>query len=373
MQPPRLRLLCDSNPMCFGSTTALLSVLDALDADSWALSHGITAELLDVDPAVHRVIHANVKAPAEVASALAEVDVDAVLVVSNHSCLDLYLSMGLPLFYVDILYWMGGPKNHSFWQHAESAFAQRFPGIEDVALRATCPPCLVGPLIRRLPGPRRQSEGTLAQLGGGRSKWVIPGSNSHYARFMADCISDLKDLPTPLRICSGSEAIQSIGGNHPIRQRAELSTLPHPAMMDVLSGSSLYITSPGLNAVFEGLYLRKPMLFLPPQNATQVLQLSVYERMGLVSTGINLPDLIDGFPTAFESLSEADLTAAVVAHLPSLAAPTCRRRIIEHIEQQRREWPSRQGARDAFAGYLGVPGGPDVAQAILRWWDRLWM
>jgi hypothetical protein len=359
--------------MCFGSTTALLSILDALDADRFTLSYGVTAELLDLDPAVDHPIRADMKSPSEVRRAIRDIDLDAVLVVSNHSCVDLYLDLGLPIFFVDIVYWLGGPKDQHFWEAAEATFAQRFPGVETLVTKAVHAPIVVGPLVRTLPSSSQPGKGTLAQLGGGRSKWIQPGCNSLYARHIAACLDSITSLPKPLLICGGSESLACIEPKNPADSDRVLSTLRHHDLLSAMSSCSLYATAPGLNAVFEGLLLPKPLLFLPPQNASQIHQLRAYETAGLVASGLNFPELFASFPSTFEHLSESDLTQLVIDHLPQLGTTAHRELVTAHLDLQLRELESRQPARRAFVQYLGQPGGPRIAESISDWWTRLWM
>ncbi|MEC9400146.1 MAG: hypothetical protein VX475_21150, partial [Myxococcota bacterium] len=100
---PSRRLLCDSNPMCYGSSSALLSILEHVDAHVTALASGITLELLSTDPGVDEMLEVEVKSPEEVSRAIEGRSFDAVLVVSNQSNIEVYASRGIPIFFVDIL------------------------------------------------------------------------------------------------------------------------------------------------------------------------------------------------------------------------------------------------------------------------------
>ncbi len=372
MKPPKLSLLCDSNPMCYGSSTALLAVLDHLDADVTALVHNVTAEVLSSDPAINLALSADVKDPDDVRRALKDRHADAVLVFSNQSNIALYLEIGLPVFFVDILYWFGHRKDQAVWDVAERTFVQAFPGVCQRAERARIPPTVVGPMIRQFQVTSKSRRGTLVQIGGGRSRWIHPGKNSDYAYRVADWLKHLT-LPPPITLAGGRDALASIPELHPIRDSIEFQTLSHTDFLSRLGSSALYLTSPGLNAVFEGLQANIPLVFLPPQNATQVAQLDVYEKAGLVAPGLNLPELVSTFPSHFAELTEEQLTHAVIEALPQLGAPAISNRICSHLLQQCEELDRRAQARTEFLQTLGPPGGPTVARHIAEWWVEQWM
>ncbi len=373
MKTPPLHLLCDANPMCYGSSTALLAVLDHVRGVRTAVVHDVTAEVLADDPAVDAVIRANVKDPGEVRRALCGRHFDAALVISNRSCLTLYLDLGLPVFFVDILFWFGAFAPHSIWTDAEQAFVQRFPGVEPRLSLVGTPPTCVGPLIRAAASRSEQRSGTLVQIGGAASRWVRPGENSDYALFAADWIAGWAQGLPPTTFAAGRQAVASIPGDHPIRTSSELVTLPHREMLARLGRAERYLTTPGLNSVFEGLHIDVPMLFLPPQNATQVAQLAAYEAAGLVAPGLNLPDIDPAFPRNLIGVGEQELTERVLATLPALGRADAARHIRDHLAQQLDEIDARAGARSAFREMLGPPGGEDIAGAIHAWWSEQWM
>jgi hypothetical protein len=103
-----MRVLCDSNPMAWGSTAALLAVAEQLDVECVAMGGGVTRELLKADPAISSVVDVRVKEVDAVRKVAERVNADAVLVVCNRANLRTYLDLECPLFFVDLLYWYGG-------------------------------------------------------------------------------------------------------------------------------------------------------------------------------------------------------------------------------------------------------------------------
>ena len=108
-----MHLLCDTNPMCYGSSAVLLSILDHLDVEATVMVEGITGEMIGTDPTMDRVLRAPLKNPAALDRILEDQDCDGVLVVANTANVDLYLRRKWPLFFVDVLYWFGRNKTHA--------------------------------------------------------------------------------------------------------------------------------------------------------------------------------------------------------------------------------------------------------------------
>ena len=359
----RLRLLCDTNPMCYGSTGALLAILDHLDAEVTAIGRDVTLELLRPDPAVHRIVDVDTKDKDAVARAIRAGDYDAALVVSNQSNVALYAAWGLPFFFVDILYWFGRRKDQPVWVLTEQAFIQDFPGVEQRFGNSRTPgsPQLVGPLIRDV-DTLRAFEGTLVHIGGARSRWIHPGRNSPFAAMTAKWLEALRtELPAPLLLACGEDAASAARSAAP---HLDARPLAQPDFLHRLAGCERYLTTPGLNAVFEGLVSNRPMVFLPPQNATQVQQLTQYEQAGLVPPGLNLAALDPAFPT--NPLPEAELTTAVLGSLNRIAqSPQALDQVLDHLRNQ---------LASPLTGGLNMltslpPGGYAVARHLASWWQ----
>ncbi len=361
-----MRLLCDSNPMCYGSSATLLAILDHLEAHTTVLVEGVTAEILAGDSRIDRVVPTQLKVPETVIQQVGGEHFDAVLVVNNQSNIEAYVERGWPVFYVDILFWYGSQKAvRPVWRLATRTFVQDFPGVAERAAQmpAALRPEIVGPMVRR--PPIRQRHGTLVNIGGARSRFVLPGRNSDFTALVCSWIEALQDLlPSgPVVIAAGREAVQSMASWTP-PPGVTIATLDNIAYLERLGSSSLCITAPGLNAVFEGLLGEAAMVFLPPQNASQVLQLAAYERAGIVPRGLNLDALVGDFEVPEDVADERVLTDAVLRALARLKDDGL---VVDHLRRQIAEQEARREARDVFVRSLGEPGGPTVARSIADW------
>ncbi|AKT38309.1 hypothetical protein [Chondromyces crocatus] len=369
----KLQLLCDANPMAYGSSSALLSILDHLDADATALVRDVSAELLGTDPAVRRTLAVDVKDPHAVAAAIADEPLDAALVVSNLTNVEVYLRRGLPVFFVDILYWYTARKDHLVWSAAERTYAQAFPGVKErlQTLPAASRPHLVGPLIRSLPPRSQAPRGTVVNLGGVRSRFIHPDDAPMFLEGIGHLLREAEPLlpEGPVLVAAGADACHVL--ERVLPPRAKAVCLPQHAYLQALADAALFLTAPGLNAIFEALALDLPLVFLPPQNATQVLQLARYEDAALVPPGLNLPALDPSLPLPHQIDDEGAYTHGVLDSLRRLTRSDGSLRVMaQHLLHQIHTVSARTDARLAFRTALGPKGGAQIADDIHRWWRQ---
>lgn len=368
-----LRLLCDANPMAYGSSSALLAILDHTPGVHCALVGSLTAEILGRDPAVHEVLTTDVKDARAVAAVLDARPFDAVLVVANRNNLSLYQERGLPVFFVDVLFWYGADKRHPVWDFAVEAFVQEFPGVRErlsaMALRR--PPTVVGAIIR--PPPARPRSGrTLVNLGGVRSLFISGEASRGYLALVADLLDAVADdlPPGPVTIACGMDAAGYLRGRLP--DRFEAAALPSAGYLDAVGGAELLVTAPGINAVFEGLAASRPLVFLPPQNVSQVFQLAHYEDAGMVERGSNLREIVPAVRFAESVTDEGAYTAQVVEVLRGIQQDQeLKRTVAAHLAGQiaRAGDPEPTRARRRFWERFGGHGASEIGDSIRRWWQ----
>lgn len=353
-------LLCESNPMCYGSSAVLLSVLEKISVPSLCLVQAITKELIQKTEKPY--IEVNNKSSEAVASVIESVDFDCVLVVSNTTNIALYKSLGKKVFFIHIHYFY--PEAHKeILNLVDFLYIQRFWGNMSVAKGST-----VGPLINH-PDSKldNKSNVILVNLGGGESQFIIPGVNSDYAEQMLNLLIPLKSEMERYRmvICGGEKALASI------RSKANangisVQSLSNYQYLHVLDHSAMLISSPGLSAIFEGLYRDKPMVFLPPQNISQVYQLSEYEKAGLCVAGLNaqLPD------TAF---NESELTEIFLRYMrDNYNDEKVKNEQLRLMRAQLNYIGTeiyRQAAKNAIH-FLGAIGIDEIAVSIISHYDR---
>lgn len=277
------KILCESNPMCYGSSTVLLSIIEQLSIRTICLAYGVAKEILSKGST--EIIEVNNKSSEDVKCVIENIDFDTVLVVSNTSNLQLYKSLNKKIIFVHIHYFF--PNAHlKILDDVDYLFVQNFWNLQPTSKNVI----KVGVLIKLIKALERDRKDIiLVNLGGGESRFIEPGVNSDYGLRMLNLLIQLMPnfIGKEIIICGGTKIINSIkikANAHNIKAL----TLSNDDYLNLLDKADLLISAPGLNAVFEAIYRDIPILFLPPQNVSQVYQLHEYENAGLSKKGLNL-------------------------------------------------------------------------------------
>ena len=275
------KLLCESNPMCYGSSTVLLSIIEQLYSETVCLAFGVAKEILKGST---EIIEVNNKSSTDVNSVIANIDFDSVLVVSNTSNLALYKSLNKKIYFVHIHLFYPSAYTEIF-ESIDVLFAQNFWGIQQLKSAI-----IVGPLIKSPKHKRKNKDLILVNLGGGESTFIKPGINSNYGELMLNLIIQLKPfiLNKNLIFCGGNLIIESIK-DIAFKKSIKALSLSNDEYLDLLDQAEFLFSSPGLNSIFEAIFREIPIVFLPPQNISQIYQLDKYEEAGLAVRGLNLP------------------------------------------------------------------------------------
>jgi hypothetical protein len=378
---PQPHIVCDPNPFCYGSISALRAIAAELpEARLTVLASGPVQDQVDT-PLFQRVIPCDVKDPLEWARVVPQFGpTDLYLAVSNNTNVPAVLELGLPLLFVDILFWMKRGVTPAM-RRARGYAIERFPGVDEALARVGSPAAgasLVGPLVapERPRQLRESSLQLLVNLGGASSPDLEPGRNTDYPWLMVQLagrvVRRLGLEPSRVLVAMGSEAVASVlcKGEPPI----PICTLDQDAYLAALASAERFLTAPGLNAPFEAFRFGVPTSFLPPQNLTQVCQLVHFQRADLAPPGSNLSELLPELPIDPRPL-ETQGTAQVLEALRALQArPDLQRHIERQVIAQLARSPEdnrqqTQRQRDFLAG-LGEPGGPAVAELARRClWD----
>ncbi|MFP2905796.1 hypothetical protein ACLESD_12210 [Pyxidicoccus sp. 3LFB2] len=375
--PHPIHVVCDPNPFCYGSISTLRALVRHLPEVRFSvLATGPVQEQCD-EATFSQVLPCDVRNSESVrrySSVLASADL--YLAVSNNTNIPLVLELGLPLVFIDILFWMKRRPTLAM-RHARSYIIENFPGVSEVLDRyreEMARPVVVGPLISSL--AQGEERGRFPQLlvnyGGAHSPDIIPGGNSSYPSSMTRLVRDVLPAagwsPEAVTIAAGTKAVSHIKAGGDMGLRVE--TLPQERYLELLRASTHFLTAPGLNAPFESFQLGVPTSFLPPQNLTQVCQLSVYQAHGLAPRGLNLTELYPDTPIDPQA-PEAEGTARVLDLIARFDTDTnSREQVGESVVAQLRRGPgelARQvSAQSAFLELLGPPGAEEAAAELRR-------
>ncbi|MCB9660521.1 MAG: hypothetical protein H6726_22950 [Sandaracinaceae bacterium] len=291
---------------------------------------------------------------------------DVYVAISNNTNVDVVAAAGVPLVFVDVLFWMKRQRTHAM-DVASVYVIENYPGVDarladlpvDGAIR-------VGPILAR---SKRASDGRApvhVSIGGAASPDLVPGRNTQYPTrvvALADRLAQREGWPF-LEVAMGSAARASVVP----RSRAGAVTLDGATYRRRLTQADALLTSPGLNGPLEAFVAEVPVVFLPPQNLTQVFHLRAYEEAGLTPAGLGLADLLPGFHVDARA-PEAVGTALVLDALARLSDRHWES-VLEHVMARLaavRTEPFEQTRRQrAWVDSLGIDGASEVADQIRR-------
>lgn len=365
----RPRILCDPNPLCYGSVSALRAIIASFpEARFEVLATGPVVEQCPLS-LFERIIELDVKDPDALRRNWPRIDVpDLYLAVSNNANIPFVVEKGVPIVFVDIVFWMKRGVTTAM-QTANRYLIESFPGVEERLSRyrgSMRHAAVVGPLIHRAPRAAGEPQlELLVNLGGAASPYLKPGVNTSYPQLALDMVAGaIAEAGIPVSgviVAMGAEAAGSVQHDHGLAVR----TLDQEDFLHHLASSRRFLTAPGLNAPFEGFWTGVPVSFLPPQNLTQVYQLVVYQEAGLAPAGLNLPEVYPDLPIDPDE-PEAVGSAQVLEGLARLAQDRASLDLLRDIVAQQLIRPTDAGLalQGSFLKSLGEPGGPAVVQAI---------
>lgn len=367
-QNHKIKLLCDTNQMAYGSSSALLSILEYLTSINTAFVWGVTEKILASSKLVNETIKINNKDKNLVKENIDLRKFDAVLVISNITNLDTYLDFGIPVFYVDIHFWYPSNKKHRIWQEAKQCFVERY-FKNDIKLPNNS--IEVGPIISLQKAKSKIKKQVLVNIGGGANRFIKPGENSRYINIILQLLNQLKKEKTfekyDFIIAGGEASINSIKNSKEAKEFI-LKSYSKNEFLDTLNKSEYFFTSPGQYATFEGLYLEKKIVFLPPQNASQIIQINILEKAGLINKGLNLTNYYSHFKSLEKSfVNEHELTNEVLTAIEKLEKNNIDKlKIVAHLKVQIKNTIKQLYFQEQknFIDILGLPGAETIANEI---------
>lgn len=189
---------------------------------------------------------------------------------------------------VDSLFWMWDkmPKKIA---NADFYFIQNFfPIDEQIKKFEISNPIKVGPIVTNVKKTKNNGK-IVVHFGGVESDMIHFLKNSHYPitilNIISKAVGDRKVL-----FCGNGKVLNYL---KPLNKNKnfEFKLFHHDKFLEIAANSSLIITTPGLTTVFELLNTKAPILFLPPSNYSQYLNLKKFQDEEIADKNINLDNL----------------------------------------------------------------------------------
>ncbi len=287
-------------PYCYGPTSKLLAVAEELRRSHTLVYVSSEPGLSLAEHGPFRRCIPNVDRHRWSADAISALR-GANLLISflDYNALAWARRFDVPAVFFDTLYWSRAaiPAEADY---ATLYVAQRFfdpPGWQTAPRRG--PWKWVGPVLSpsventsTVITNRNGPKSIIVNLGGLRSPAMLTDADLLYQHWVWDILRNVPPDAYRITLCLPIY----------LRSRTKLNDLNpgtevcFPSLNDFhdrLVHSDLLLTVPGLEVVFEAMAIQIPIIFLPPYNGSQALQLAVYQHhgigLGTLSTGRRIP------------------------------------------------------------------------------------
>ncbi len=379
----RPHIVCGAEPFCYGPASTLSAILTHLTpfADTTILATGTALELLRHETRAS-ILACNTKIAAEIwlhKGLIARSSLALSVLDGDGSLLRVARSLGVPTAYIDVLFWVWPGAAEADLRDADYYFIEdHFEARSRLYSREfkIRNPILVPPIIENTVsvGHERRGSQLLITFGGIDSPLTKSGINTNYHLIIAKILlQDLENvLPFDRILFTGGEtAMKQLVAQFDDRGGSvRFASLGHVEYLEELSRSSLLLAHPGLSTPMEAFAYNIPIVFLPPMNYTQVMQLRRFRALGCAPYGIEWEELLymERIP---EDLPEPDGVMIVLQYIKRLETDntvyqSLRERLGVLVQLSDTEKSQLGAAQSTFKQHWSENGAQLVAQTLRR-------
>lgn len=151
----------------------------------------------------------------------------------------------------------------------------------------------VGPIIGTFKKLARKNQALISLGGGQATHYYKVGEDTNYPFIMADILLKHVDWSSFGKILfATSETIVTELKKRFPAVIFEFTTLAHNKFLEEMSQSQILLTTPGLITAQDAFYSETPIIFIPPSNDSQYLQLEQLRNLGLAPASVGLVDFL---------------------------------------------------------------------------------
>lgn len=220
-----------------------------------------------------------------------------------------------PIYYIDNLMWMWDEIPEALTKVNKYFISEIFDcknNYEKIGTKIN-KPCFVGPLRNlNVKTDSVVNNQLMINLGGADSFMISTELSIKFYQKLITKILSVNNNFEKIIICGGSKVINALKQLQ--TDRIEVAVLENSIYLKALANSSHCILAPGLANFIESIGCNKNLLFLPPLNYSQFLQLEHYRKMNLGLDLINWDDF-EFYKPILEYLPEEEGVNAVLWHV----------------------------------------------------------
>lgn len=275
-------ILFDAEPFCFGPISTTINLVNFLrdktnicdKFDLVLLGVGTSKQLAEASKVFDRIYDCNSTLTTELEK-FSKIISKAALYISttNPHAVNFLKNFKTKLYYIDTLFWMWGELRADF-RHVDRYFIQRFFNIDkQLAIYREHINCfqVVNPLISHKLHKKIEEKFILINLGG--MDTVYHKTSKFYHIFVEEMYNNYKLQGTDIVIAGGGDSIKELKSLYSNRKNLIIDCFGKSEFEDLFAKCIKFISAPGLTSINESYYIAKDVLFLPPQNYSQYLNL----------------------------------------------------------------------------------------------------
>lgn len=219
---------------------------------------------------------------------------DILVTAMDRSSTTLFMKKKKPVVWIDTLFWWWDKIPDFLWDVDLYLFQRSIDEGENLIkyrkkIKNLVP---VGPIIEEVPINNKKRQLMIAFGGMEAQGWYKIGVDSNYPFTLTEIILrevDLSDFETV--IVTGNEKIIEELKVKYNDKRFVFKALSHSEFVCELSSSELAMIVPGLETPLEAFYYKVPVIFLPPSNSSQYIQLDEFRDNSAAISSVHFRDL----------------------------------------------------------------------------------
>ena len=266
--------------------------------------------------------------------------------------------------FIDSLTWMWNPIPKEYLD-SEIYFALNFPGVDACINQHKNIMKIPYIIDKKYPNnlkPTKQKIDLLINIGGCEN----PLTQTLPTSFLNILAAFLNTVERKTLVVGGARAINYI--KNKLKKSITCTTLSRPEMNYILKCSSLFMTTPGLNATLEAFYYKIPTVFLMPTNLSQWKNLNTFIKFDCGNCSVRWEDIIK------KDLELNNVTEkSAIAYLEQIAKLSyentkIKNRAISMLNQLTVSSPCI-ASQSTFIQMIGTDGAEIITQILQQKWD----
>lgn len=359
-------LIFFSNPFGYGPTAKAIAVLNECKKLSNIQIHYVASssclEIFD-DPDID-VIHADQRNYDKICEILSKFENPYIISSLNKFSIKAAQNFHYHNCFIDSLTWMWNPIPKEYLD-SEIYFALNFPGVDNNIVghkNIIKVPYIIDKSYPDRLGTEMPKLDLLINIGGCEN----PLTQTLPISFLNILAVFLNTIERKTVVAGGTSAINYLKNR--VKKSVICTTLSRSEMNKMLKYSSLFMTTPGLNATLEAFYYNIPTVFLMPTNLSQWKNLNTFMKYDCANYSVRWEDIINK-DLELNNMTEKN----AIIYLDQIAKLSdeemqIKNKAVSMLNSLLNSSPKIR-SQSTFIQMLGTDGAEKITQILKQKWD----